>query len=622
MNRARTFRAVVVPAIVLSLLLSVSAYATPHIPGAIFTTTVDGTIVNENVHYQRKTDVYLDGGPGPNAPPTAAGLPEGDYYFQVTDPSGRDLLSTDHISCRKIHVNEFGVISLVYTGTTYIKVRGQWTPVPCEHAHGIDVDHADLGAITVQLYPFDNTPNPGGVYKVWVTPVGEYAGDPDLVCSGNGKCNVNGEEYRPGYYHGFIPQFSKTDNFKVKKPGRPPEITVRKFHDRNLNGTWDIGEEEVSGWLIEATDPNGASAGPLYTPVLIVGEPSGLWTFVEDTPVGTLQTVSILDGTLVSLYPSADPTVQVYVAGTPGETHEVVYGNVGLGEIVACKYYDRDADGTVDPDEPGVAGWQIQLTGTDVTGTSVGPIVQYTGADGCTAFTGLRPGSYTVTELFPSEGTWYASGPVSGTFAIESRLDGSSMSGGSYAITFTNYCMSRADFGTKGYWHNRNGLQEITTDDIAYANSLPPYASPSSYFDAGDEPFDGYFADGTPVEPAPCTPCGDIAPAGSPLAEISHFLVDSNAGGDPREQLAQQLLAFIFNARHRLDNPGAIIVDPAGNPVGSAQSLIDEAVYIWQYGTDEEQRAMGNLLDLLNNNYGGEGVRYIHYDPCAVIYYP
>ena len=67
--------------------------AAPPLSGAIFTTTVDGAIVNENVRYEKKEDVYLDGGPGPNAPSTAAALPMGEYYFQVTDPSGKDLLS-------------------------------------------------------------------------------------------------------------------------------------------------------------------------------------------------------------------------------------------------------------------------------------------------------------------------------------------------------------------------------------------------------------------------------------------------------------------------------------------------------------------------------------------------
>ena len=77
--------------------VSVSALtvsAAPPLSGAIFTTVSDGTVVNGNTKYESKCEVYLDGGPGPNAPAGAAGLPAGDYYFQVTDPSGKKLLST------------------------------------------------------------------------------------------------------------------------------------------------------------------------------------------------------------------------------------------------------------------------------------------------------------------------------------------------------------------------------------------------------------------------------------------------------------------------------------------------------------------------------------------------
>src|SRR2546430_16988512 len=66
------------------------------VTGAIFTTTNDGNTVNGNI-YQSCCDVYLNGGPGPHAPCTSAGLPPGDYYFQVTDPSGGILLSTDAV---------------------------------------------------------------------------------------------------------------------------------------------------------------------------------------------------------------------------------------------------------------------------------------------------------------------------------------------------------------------------------------------------------------------------------------------------------------------------------------------------------------------------------------------
>jgi hypothetical protein len=58
---------------------------------ALYTTTKDGTAVNANI-YPTSTDVYISGGPQNKK---AAGLPDGTYYFQVTDPSGNTLLSTD-----------------------------------------------------------------------------------------------------------------------------------------------------------------------------------------------------------------------------------------------------------------------------------------------------------------------------------------------------------------------------------------------------------------------------------------------------------------------------------------------------------------------------------------------
>jgi len=171
-----------------------AAIAAP-VTGAIFTTDQNSTFVNGNV-YDTATDVYLNGGPRPNAPCTAAGLPNGDYYFQVTDPSGKVLLSYDFvdganhpivdISQRKVNVT--GGLMKSYSGTRYTGTG------KCP------------GAITVELFPYLRTPNPGGEYKVWMTPVGDYA------CSVPFKSNQN--DCTIGFF-GFIPSKSKTDNFKV-----------------------------------------------------------------------------------------------------------------------------------------------------------------------------------------------------------------------------------------------------------------------------------------------------------------------------------------------------------------------------------------------------------------------
>jgi cysteine-rich repeat protein len=185
--------------------------------GAIFTTLVDGTRVDANI-YQSKDDVYLDGGPGPGAPQMSAGLPDGNYYFMVTDPSGKTLLSQDAIECREVVVED-GVISAVV-------VSG------CQHLTGDDEDH---DAITVQLMPYDDTPNPGGEYKVWMTPVDEY----DVS-----ERNAN---------FGFISSESKTDNYKVREPEVAPPPPPPYCGDGNV----DEGEQCDDG---NNVDGDGCSA--------------------------------------------------------------------------------------------------------------------------------------------------------------------------------------------------------------------------------------------------------------------------------------------------------------------------------------------------------------------------
>jgi hypothetical protein len=197
--------------------------------GAIFTTTPDGGIVNENVRYEGKNEVYLDGGPPPNAPAKAAGLDEGFYVFQITDPPGKLQLSVDPARCRIVYVNEHGVIEKLmppteatvqdpdgltvadYTGAltdnwadldTQTGKYGKTefaeglachvqespdgspgaTPLDVWDFYGLgrhdtntDEDHGDdADAIVVQMMPYGTTPNPGGVYKAWMTPIQAY----------------------------------------------------------------------------------------------------------------------------------------------------------------------------------------------------------------------------------------------------------------------------------------------------------------------------------------------------------------------------------------------------------------------------------------------------------------
>src|SRR5262249_5840439 len=102
---------------VLALFVSAAPASAQNFSGSIFTTFADGTKVNGNI-YPSKPAVYLNGGPQNEH---SQGLPDGTYYFQVTDPAAKVLLSTDNISCRQLLVAG-GIV----TGATG----------PCPHANG------------------------------------------------------------------------------------------------------------------------------------------------------------------------------------------------------------------------------------------------------------------------------------------------------------------------------------------------------------------------------------------------------------------------------------------------------------------------------------------------------
>ena len=175
----RLVRAAVLPALLVALGGGLLAQG---VGGAVFTTDVNGTFVNANV-YDDATEPYINGGPRANAVCTAAGLPSGDYYFQVTDPSGNTLLSQDDLENRRVTVASGHIV--MTSGT---------------HATGV----GRCGDLTVQLFHFLETPNEGGEYKVWMTPVSAYR-------AGQGA-------------YGFLPKSSKTDNFKVT-PAAPTTDT-------------------------------------------------------------------------------------------------------------------------------------------------------------------------------------------------------------------------------------------------------------------------------------------------------------------------------------------------------------------------------------------------------------
>jgi hypothetical protein len=209
--------------------------------GAIYTTTKDGTAVNANV-YGSTADVYLSGGPQ-NL--NAKGLPDGTYYFQVTDPSGKTLLSTDNAVCRQLTV----------TGG---RVSGSTGPA-CKHADGT-LNPAN-GALPVQLAPFSQTPNAGNEYKAWLIPVSAATispADPKLLI--------------------FSRNNSKTDNFKAN------EAAVEQGSCQPSSSISAL----VSGTNVVSYVPKGSWSDPTTGVAAVNGEGSS----ITNTLIPTASTVN------------------------------------------------------------------------------------------------------------------------------------------------------------------------------------------------------------------------------------------------------------------------------------------------------------------------------------------
>lgn len=211
--------------------------------GAIQTTTKDGTAVNWNI-YPTRADVYLNGG-AQNL--NASGLADGTYYFQVTDPSGKTLLSTDDAVCRQL---------LVAGG----RVAGS-TGGPCKHANGT-LDPAN-GVLPVQLSPFNKTPNIGGVNKAWVIPVG------------NASVGSDGKTLS------FSNKYAKTDNFKVAETVVPPVGSCQPSSSLSVL---------ASGANVAAYVPKGSWSGGSTGVSVVTVEGSN--TLPTTNPIATASTVN------------------------------------------------------------------------------------------------------------------------------------------------------------------------------------------------------------------------------------------------------------------------------------------------------------------------------------------
>jgi hypothetical protein len=221
-----------------ALLVAVLAPATASaVSGAGYTTVnpaVDGNnhckngnpAVNCNI-YDGKEYVWLNGGPAAN------GLgPDGQYFFAVLAPGGQP------------NPNDGGPKNLsddfdTFQNRTFTVTNGEVSAYAGTHDKTIPL---------IRLFPYADTPNPGGVYIM-------------AICSlGSG--------------YPVAPRSCKYDAFKVRSGAGKVQAVLSgtKYFDANKNGQLDANENGLKDWRVTITGTDGTNTS-------VTTNGSGDWSY-------------------------------------------------------------------------------------------------------------------------------------------------------------------------------------------------------------------------------------------------------------------------------------------------------------------------------------------------------
>jgi serine-aspartate repeat-containing protein C/D/E len=422
MNRVRF------PVAAIALMLC-SLGALAQAPGIV--TTVDASSTAVSV-FSDKEDVFFTAGPTTSACAFSQFVLDGLYYFQVTDLSGTRLLSSDPVAERAVTVQN-GVLSS-YGGTTHsTEAQG-----PC-------------GALAVGLAPFRDAGNLIASYLLWLTPVSRFEGDATLIDPVCGS----------GCFHGFRPEFSLTTSFRVEDKRFCEDtfcVSGVKFEDQNGNGLRDSGEPGLPGVEIHASDVDDASRAPLSGLTGADGsfQVCGLehatdFRVIETIPFGYQQTAPNdrrVSRRLIALDRG------YFVEGCDQNFSGLDFGNQLIPNAIGgIKFEDLNANGVRDPGEPGLAGFNINLTPASPGAPPTQTVT--TDVNGNFLFTNVAPGAYILSETLRQG--FSLTVPAANSIAVTLAPGGSSIDN-----TFGNFrgVLTGTITGTKFLDVNANGVRD------------------------------------------------------------------------------------------------------------------------------------------------------------------
>lgn len=163
-------------------------------------------------------------------------------------------------------------------------------------------------------------------------------------------------------------------------------ISGEKFNDLNGNGIKDAGEPGLVDWSIDLNDTSDNNLQDTVTDV------NGNYSFIAPVIPFTYRVREVLqDGWKQT---TANPGDLALVT-VDASASNVNFGNFKKISISGEKFNDLNGNGTLNPGEPGLTGWTIQLedTANNVISTT------QTIANGAFVFSDLGPGTYRLREV-------------------------------------------------------------------------------------------------------------------------------------------------------------------------------------------------------------------------------
>ncbi|MBI3536475.1 MAG: hypothetical protein HY070_02760 [Chloroflexi bacterium] len=221
-----------------------------NLTGAIFTTDPSGNLVNGNI-YASKLDVYLQGGPDQQG----AHVPDGTYFYRVTDPNTGTILYLD--------------------GFRTVVVANNVFPA-------------------TQLAPFNDSPNNGNEYKVSLSKVSTF--DNNCTKTDNFKVIV------PAPTATQVPPTATRTNTPAPAPSLTPTNTRTPAPNVCVGIIFGVVREGGNGVDNVTVTLKDAALNPLQTMLTSGG---GIYAFSGLTPATYFVQITVPNG-----YVAVGPTLQ------------------------------------------------------------------------------------------------------------------------------------------------------------------------------------------------------------------------------------------------------------------------------------------------------------------------